>query len=138
MTNPSMLVSWFAVLSLYACLSAGGAERGRLPAGAWGGSHIRLDVTEEGATVELDCAHGTIRGPILPGADGRFEAAGTYVQEHGGPEREGEEREGRPARYSGRVEGSTLTLTIALNGADETIGTFTLARGKAARLTKCL
>lgn len=133
-----MLTSCLAVLSLYACLSAGGAERGRLPAGTWGGAHIRLDVTEESAAVELDCAHGTLDGPILPGADGRFEAAGTYVQEHGGPEREGEEPDGRPARYSGRVEGSTLTLTIALTDTGETVGPFTLTRGKAARLTKCL
>lgn len=133
-----MLTPCLALLSLCACLAAGGAERSRLPAGAWGGPHIRLDVAEEGAAVELDCAHGTIGGPILLDTDGRFDADGAYVQERGGPEREGEEPAGRSARYSGRLEGSTLTLTIALADSGETIGPFTLTRGKAARLTKCL
>ena len=57
------------------------------------------------------------------------------TKEHGGPVREGEE-DARPARYSGRVQGQAMTLTISVAG--ETLGPFELERGRTPRLTKCL
>src|SRR6266404_4607647 len=44
--------------------------------GDWGGRHIRLSVTERGATIEYDCANGTIEEPLLLGRDGRFDVRG--------------------------------------------------------------
>ena len=58
--------------------------------GTWGGDHIRLEVSGTGATLEYDCAVGTIEGSILP-RDGRFSASGThtfswqYVKGYSGP-----------------------------------------------------
>jgi hypothetical protein len=121
---------------LAACGSAAGGERRALPAGAWGGDHIALAVTAEGAAVELDCAHGTVEERIEIDGDGRFDAGGTFVREHGGPVREGEE-DSQPARYAGRVEGRTMTLTITRAGG-EMLGPYELTRGRTPRLTKCL
>lgn len=131
------LVGLSALLLIGACGSTGGAGRQALPSGSWGGNHVVLTVTREGATIEFDCAHGTLQGPIRLDAEGRFETAGTYVQERGGPVREGEE-DASPARYTGGVEGRQMTLTIAFPDGREALGPFELVHGKAARLTKCL
>jgi hypothetical protein len=106
-----------------------------LTLGTWGGPHIEMTVGPEGATIEMDCAHGAIREPIAVGRDGRFRAAGTFAAEHGGPVREGEE-EGRPAVYEGRVVGKKLTLVIKV--AEEEVGAFELTHGRSSRITKCL
>jgi hypothetical protein len=117
--------------------AAGGAgERGRVARGTWGGKGVRLDVHEGGARVEFDCAHGTLE-KLSADAGGNFDVGGTFVRERGGPEREGEERAGTPARYRGKVEGQTMTLRVAVEGGDE-LPTFTLAHGAEARLRKCL
>jgi hypothetical protein len=109
------------------------ADGGRLAEGLWGGPHVRLQVSEAGAEIEFDCAHGTLKGPLtLTG--GRFDVAGTFMRE-GGPQRAGDERKGLPARYRGQVAGPRLTLTLVL--ADEDADTFTLTHGEEPRLTKC-
>jgi len=112
--------------------------KNRVVAGTWGGAHIGLEVTEKGAEVEFDCAHGTIAQPLLLDRQRRFDVKGVYIQEHGGPVREGEAAGGRPARYAGRVDSSTMTLTVTLTDTNEKIGTFTLTSGKVPVLRKCL
>jgi len=37
----------------------------KLARGVWGGQHIRAEVTDSGADIEFDCAHGTIDQPIV-------------------------------------------------------------------------
>jgi len=118
------------------CAAASTAKSGALT-GSWGGQHIGLEATAEGARIEYDCAHGAIDSPIVPGRDGRFEAAGTHAAEHGGPVHEGESEEGQPARYRGELKGDILTLTVTLDSGEEA-GTFTLRRGATPRLMKCL
>lgn len=128
-------------LSLLFALSCGSSwaarEGASLAEGTWGGPHVELTVGRDGIAVEMDCAHGSIPAPVVLGADGRFRASGTYVPERGGPVREGGESPGRPAVYSGRLDGETLTLVITLEGAEE-VGTFTLQRGRSGRIRKCL
>ena len=134
----SLTLALSTLFLIAACGSAGGAGRQSLPAGTWGGDHVNLTVTEEGATIEFDCAHGTLQA-IQVNADGRVEAAGTYVQEHAGPVREEDEAAaGSPARYKGQVEKGKMTLTIAFPEGREPLGPFDLVHGKTARLTKCL
>jgi len=110
----------------------------RVRAGQWGGQHVALDVAESGARIEYDCAHGTLDAPLDLDRDGRFEVDGTHVRERGGPQREGEQPAAYKARYSGRVEGRSMTLTVTLPESGESVGTFTLTFGTAGRLTKCL
>ncbi len=111
--------------------------RSAVPAGVWGGEHINLEITERGALVEYDCARGEISEPLRLDAEGRFQARGNYVAEHGGPVRDGEAPAGRPASYSGSVRGRTMKLTVTLTEASERIGTFTLAQGSEGDLVKC-
>lgn len=110
----------------------------KLQPGMWGGAHLGMDIIENGARLDYDCANGTIDEPIILDQDGKFDVKGLLVKEHGGPIRIGEQTDGEPARYTGQVRGDTLTLTVVLTKTNETIGTFTLTRGKAARLTKCM
>ncbi len=118
--------------------SAMGRSVERVAKGAWGGPHISLTVTDGGAEAEFDCAHGRV-GRILPDAEGRFDVEGTLVPERGGPVRPGQEEQSLPARYSGRVEGKRMTLTVAASSADEDSEpvTYTLTHGGEARLFKC-
>ena len=107
------------------------------PTGTWGGEHIGLEVTEEGARVEYDCAHGTIDGKIVADARGDFELRGTHVREHGGPVRKGEAEDSHPAVYKGHVEGDTMTLNVTESDTGQSVGTFTLTRGRQPLIMKC-
>lgn len=107
------------------------------PIGTWGGPHIALAVTAAGATAEFDCAHGSF-GALTPASDGRFAAAGVWVREHGGPALNGEILPTFPAIYSGRIAGSTMNLTVARTDSAITIGSFSLLKGSASGVFKCL
>lgn len=105
--------------------------------GVWGGAHVRMNVRDGGADVEFDCAHGSLGGPLLPDAEGRFDVEGTYVGEGHGPIRIGREPSARPARYTGRVEGRTMTLRVKFADGSQEPDAFTLTRGSEGRLWKC-
>lgn len=110
----------------------------RLPPDTWGGKHIRLDVSETGASLEFDCAHSSIAQPIMLNEKNSFETEGVYVREHAGPERPNERPDSHPVRYTGQVDGSKMTLTVMLTDLKQDIGTFTLTRGQSAALFKCM
>lgn len=108
-----------------------------LTPGVWGGEHIRFEVTESGASVEYDCAHGTVEGKIVVDAQGRFSVYGTHYEERGGPVRPGDDARGYRVRLSGRVGGSLMKLTVTRAGTRKVIGTFNLARDREAMIVKC-
>jgi len=109
----------------------------RLTVGLWGGEHIRLEVTTEGATVEYDCAHGTISQRIVVNSRGRFVVDGAYVAEHGGPVRMNEQAGSVPVRFTGQIRGKRMTLTVRRSDTKKLIGTFTLLYGQESALVKC-
>lgn len=109
----------------------------RLVTGTWGGPHIQIDVTRNTASIEYDCANGTIAGPLTLNSRGQFTWRGWHSREHGGPIRLDEKPDKRPAVYTGWVKGATMTLTVKLAGTGETLGTFTLSRGSRGRIFKC-
>jgi hypothetical protein len=111
-------------------------ERSRLAAGDWGGQHVRVEVSDEGARLEFDAARGVIPRPITLDGEGRFSAQGTYTAEHGGPQREGEEPEPQPAVYSGVVRGKEMTLNVTLSETKRELGPYTLTRGSRGRVWK--
>ena len=117
--------------------SARGRKHHRLAQGDWGGPHIRLTVADSSATIEYDCAHGQIDGPLVIDSRGRFSLKGTHSPEHPGPVRDNEQSAGQPARYTGWTDGKKMTLTVMLAGQKETIGTFNLALGGEGRIFKC-
>jgi hypothetical protein len=105
--------------------------------GMWGGDHISLDVSENGATIDYDCAHGSMTEKLTADANGNFTARGFHVREHPGPTREGEDANGQPVIYRGSIKDSNMTLTVSPEGGGESIGTFNLTHGKYARIRKC-
>ena len=106
--------------------------------GEWGGEHIGLTVIAAGATLEYDCASGTIDEPLNPDASGRFEARGTFVPGKGGPAIEGEEPVGYPALHQGMTDGETMTLRVTRLDTGESVGVFVLALGAPPRVLRCL
>ena len=105
--------------------------------GSWGGDHAVLDVTATSASIEFDCAHGTLPVPLTLNR-GTFDVTGDFVQEHGGPIRSDETVDRQPARYSGTVSGKTMTLMVRLTATGQDLGTYTLTRGVSGRVFKCL
>ena len=125
----------FGSLAL-ACAGAGNVPAA-IPHGKWGGQHAVLAVSDGGATVQFDCAHGTIPGPLALDADGRFSVPGDFVPEHGGPIRVGEVEEHRPVRYYGRVRGRKMVLSVRLGADREDIGPYTLEHGSDGWIVRC-
>ena len=102
----------------------------------WGGTHVGLEVTSEGATLEFDCASGTMTQAAKLDAKGNFEVPGTFTREHPGPVM----RDGNgaaSAMYSGSIQGNTMKLRITSGPQHEDMGDFVLVRGKQGRVFKC-
>ena len=109
----------------------------RIPIGTWGGEHIRVEIHDDSATVEYDCAHGEIRGPVVMDHQGHFGLSGTHVRERHGPIRLGQAPAAQPAQYTGRVDGERMMLTVTLTDPQESVGTYTLVHGQPGRIWKC-
>ena len=107
----------------------------RVADGVWGGIGVQLDVNGAAVSMELDCAHGTLEGPLTLDAQHRFAVAGAFVPERPGPQRDDDGPPPQAARYKGQVEGDRLTLT--LHTGDDQIGPFTLTHAQPGRLRKC-
>src|SRR5258706_15995712 len=91
-----------------ACGTKGGAvnktpvaNNDKLATGVWGGDHIRAEVTEGGAQIEFDCAHGTIEQPIVLKSKDGFDVHGKYPPQHCGPARDEEERNQKSVHHAG-------------------------------------
>lgn len=125
-----------ALLGLSFLLAVATVRLDHVPIGEWGGPHVRLSVRVDGASVEFDCAHGTIDGALKLDEKGRFDAAGRFVPEHGGPVRKDETESPQKARYAGSTDGATLSFQVVPEGG-EPIGPFTARLRGRARLVKC-
>ncbi|PWT94908.1 MAG: hypothetical protein C5B55_01970 [Blastocatellia bacterium] len=104
----------------------------------WGGDGIHMTFASQHGTVEFDCAHGEISGSFKTDADDRFDLPGTFTPERGGPIRLDRMPESRPVRYVGRVQNGTMILTITFTDNNESVGSYSLTRGKQGRIRKCL
>ena len=107
----------------------------RVPEGKWGGHHVRLEVSGNGAEFEFDCAHGRMTGPLTL-QNGRFVTTGTFVRERG-PVRMEDSEQGQRVYFKGEVQGSRMTLIFSLTEDFNEAETFTLTHGVEARLFKC-
>lgn len=111
-------------------------ERNSLAAGVWGGQHLRVEVSGDGARLEFDAARGLIERPVTLDGEGRFSVHGTYTVERGGPVHEGEEPQPQPAVYSGVVRGKEMTLNVTLTETKDELGPYTLTLGSHGRVWK--
>ena len=128
----------FPLLLVVACAAGPGAASrlDRVPTGDWGGEHVRLTVTESGGTIEFDCAHGTLDEPLALDAE-------RPLRRQGPPRRGGRPHPARtrreralPPAIAATSDGRLMSLEVTLEGG-ESAGTFSLAKGGAARLFKC-
>ena len=110
----------------------------RVEPGNWGGEHIGMVVSDTGAVIEYDCAAGAISVPLLLGSRGEFAWTGTHSPGRGGPVRVDEPPNIHPARYSGRVSGNNMTVTLTLDDNSQPPQSFTLVRGANASVFRCL
>jgi len=108
----------------------------RIPKGEWGGTHISMNVSDQSATIEYDCAHGEIPGPLNIDGEGKFQLPGTFTPERGGPIRADDAPQAQHAKYTGTIKGNTMTLTLKIGDSDDT-ETFTLEKDKQGKLFKC-
>ncbi|MEO8195056.1 MAG: hypothetical protein ABI681_14480 [Gemmatimonadales bacterium] len=124
-----------SVLSLFvavACYSGPAAPITEIT-GTWGGENAGLIASDTSAHVHIGCTVGDTDSPIHPGADGRFEATGTYNVDAFPIDR------GilHPARFTGRVDGDRLTLTVTLTDDSRQLGPVTLTLGKEPKMGPC-
>jgi hypothetical protein len=138
MRSEKLLIVLSAGLILAASATFVWAKKPRsIASGTWGGQHIQMSVAKGAATIEYDCANGTIAGPLRVDSRGRFSLLGKHVRERGGPVRIGKDNEGAPARYTGWTDGKTMKLTVTLVDTKTELGTFELTRGNSGRVFKC-
>jgi hypothetical protein len=105
--------------------------------GGWGGPHAAIVFQGGLADVQFDCASGSIDVPVYPAKDGAFTARGTYRAGSPGPVRVGQIFRSVPASFAGRVLKDVMTMSVTLEDGTA-IGPFTLARGAAPQMTRCL
>ena len=105
--------------------------------GRWGGDRLQLTLDANGGRLELDCASGTIAGPVKSLANGKFSAVGTFDQHSPGPQRADEAAAVGKARYSGEIHDGAMTLSILAAGAGAP-QVFHLRKGAAVKLVRCL
>ena len=105
---------------------------------SWGGRGIALTLDAGGGRLEYDCAAGTIDGPLVPDAGGRFAVGGTHTPGLGGPARVDSPPASFSARYTGIVRGREMQLEIAVPARALNLGPFMLRRGEQAVLLRCL
>src|SRR5215217_383165 len=94
--------------------------------GTWGGDNAGLITTDSSSHVHIGCTLGDTSTPIHPDAYGRFDVTGTYNVDAYPVDR------GiiHPARFTGKVGTSELTLTVTLTDTGTQLGPVTLVRGK--------
>jgi hypothetical protein len=137
---PSRLVRIGCVLAACVVISATTCPAdipSRVPNGNWGGEHMALVVTDSGATIEYDCAAGTITGPLILDGSGNFDWRGVHYPGHGGPSRIDQPPDAHPAHYTGHATSKQLSITLSILDMAVPEQAFTLQRGANARLFKC-
>ena len=105
--------------------------------GGWGGPHVGAAFSGGLGDIQFDCASGSIDTHIIPAKDGTFLAKGIYRAGAPGPVRVGQIFQSQPATYSGTIIEGVMTLNVELEDGT-LVGPFTLTKGAASQLTRCL
>ena len=119
-------------LALLAC-SAGTSTPITDVVGTWGGDNAAMIVTGNDVHVHIACTRGNAVGPIHPDENGQFEATGTYSVDVYPVDR----GITHPARFSGRVVGKTMTLTVSLTDTGQVLGPVALIYAEEPRMGPC-
>lgn len=101
--------------------------------GTWGGDNAALIADDTSAHAHIDCSYGNVHQQIVPDALGRFDVPGEYNITAFPVDR------GilHPARFTGSVSGSTMTLLVTLTDTAVTRGPVELTFGQEPKLGPC-
>ena len=123
----------FAAAALLGCDSPVQQPPPPFLVGTWGGDNAALIATDSSAHVHIGCTIGDIPQPLLPGPSGRFDLPGLYnitaFPVYRGPD--------HPARFSGRIVGRVMSLTVTLTDTAVTLGPVQLTFGAEPKLGAC-
>jgi|HubBroStandDraft_4_1064222.scaffolds.fasta_scaffold161099_2 hypothetical protein len=119
------------------CEASSDAKQAPVSIGKWGGTHVEMEVTEQGASLDFDCARGAISEPLLLDAAGKFQVKGTFYPQHGGPIKKDEPLRSIAVVYSGAVQGDSMELEFTIAEDNGSPQKFTLVRGKNGNLRRC-
>ncbi|HXM38421.1 MAG TPA: hypothetical protein VN908_07150 [Gemmatimonadales bacterium] len=101
--------------------------------GTWGGDNAGLMADDTSAHVHIGCTYGNVHQQIAPDAQGRFDVPGEQnITAH--PVDRGVLH---PARFSGRIAGGQMSLTVTLTDTAVVLGPVQLAYGKEPRMGPC-
>ena len=127
-----------AFLSLPMLAGCSNDPIGVVPGDFFGGEGVLLTIRDAGADLEWDCAVGRIEETFETATDGSFDLDGTHTPGTGGPIREDDPPRTEPARYTGELSGSRMTLSVELPESDVTLGPYELRYREEALLRRCL
>ena len=142
--EPPFLTGSCLCIALLGLLAAGCAGTSPLPptgdrlaVGTWGGDNVGVIVTDSVTHVHVACTFGDMPGEVRLDPEGRFTVDGSYVL-RAYPVMMGPSL---PARFSGRVAGRTLTLSIEVNDTVEnkavSQGPITVVYGREPTMAMC-
>jgi hypothetical protein len=101
--------------------------------GTWGGDNAGLIATDSSAHIHIGCTAGDIHQQLVADSLGRFDVPGIYnitaYPVYRGPD--------HPARFSGRIVGRVMSLTVTLTDTAVTLGPVQLTFGKEPRMGPC-
>lgn len=104
-------------------------------AGNWAGNGFAVRATPTGTIVQGQCAWGKIEGPIMPAADGRFQAKGYFNPYMSGYKISDLARRDQPATFEGRLIGKTMKLILHI--ATKPDRSLVLRWGATTKFPKC-
>ena len=124
---------WFLSLAIVVACATGPEPPAGDVTGTWGGENSGLIASDSSAHVHIGCTLGDVNGRLVPDQDGNFDALGLYNVDAYPVDR------GilHPARFSGRVTGRTMVLTVVLTDTTRQLGPVLLTYGKEPRMQAC-
>ena len=135
--GPMRVLMMLAAVAAMGCSAGATQDSAAVPSGTWGGPDVQVVVTNQGATAQFVCAHGTIDQSIQPDASGAFSSPGTYVYEHPATIAGQANEDSHSARYDGQLSGTTLRVTVTVPDKQQTFGPFTATLGATGPNTRC-
>ena len=101
--------------------------------GTWGGENAALIADDTSAHVHIGCTYGNVSQQIVPDDQGRFDVPGVQnITAH--PVDLGVLH---PARFTGRIIGRQMELTVRLTDTTVTLGPVLLVYSKEPRMGPC-
>lgn len=124
-----------AMIAAIALLGCGSSVHPLEPllVGTWGGDNAGLIATDSSAHIHIGCTVGDIHQQIVVDSSGRFDVPGIYnitaFPVYRGPD--------HAARFSGRIVGRVMSLTVTLTDTAVTLGPVKLTFGVEPRMGPC-